>query len=149
MANLVTRNDPFQQLDRFDPLRDFEGFFGMPRLRRWRAEAPTEPVIRLDVTEDDKAFHVKAEMPGVKKDDIAVEIDGSQVSLSAEVKRETETKEGETVVHSERYYGKQYRSFTLDHEIDRNKAEAKFDNGILELTLPKDGGTAARKVEIR
>jgi HSP20 family protein len=149
MANITTRSDPFQELARFDPFRDFEGFFGLPRLRRWLAEVPTEPTIKLDVTEDDKAFHVKAEMPGVKKEDISVEIDGNQVSLSAEVRKEKEEKEGEVVVHSERYYGKQYRSFTLDKEIDRKKAEAKFENGILELTLPKNGGKPVQKIEVQ
>lgn len=150
MANIVTRNDPFQELARFDPFRDFEGFFPMPRgMRRWMAEMPAEPSIKLDITEDDKAYHVKAELPGVKKEDIAVEIDGNQVSLAAEVKRETEKKEGESVVHSERYYGRQYRSFTLDKDIKRDKVEAKFDNGILELTLPKDGGKPAQRIEIQ
>ena len=150
MANIVTRSDPFQELARFDPFRDFEGFLGMPRgMRRWLAEAPAEPAIKLDVTEDDKAYHVKAELPGVKKEDIDVQIDANQVSLSAEVKRETEKKEGETVVHSERYYGRQFRSFTLPQDIDRNKAEAKFDNGVLELTLPKNGGQSSQRVQVQ
>jgi HSP20 family protein len=148
MANITPRNDPFAELARFDPFRDFEAFFGAPR-RRWLAEMPSEPSIKLDVTEDDKAYHVKAELPGVNKEDIEVEIDGNQVSLSAEVKREKEEKEGETVVHSERYYGSQYRSFTLAKEIDRSKAEAKFENGVLDLTLPKNGGTASQRVKIQ
>lgn len=149
MANIVTRSDPFLELARFDPFRDFEGFVGMPRLRRWLAETPAEPTMKLDVTEDDKAYHVKAELPGVRKEDIAVEIDGNEVFLSAEVKRESERKEGETVVHSERYYGKQYRSFTLGGDIDRDKAEAKFENGILDLTLPKNGGNAGKKIAVQ
>ena len=150
MANITARNDPFQELARFDPFRDFEGLFAFPRApRRWLAEMPVEPAIKLDVSEDDKAYHVKAELPGVKKEDIAVEIDGNQVSLTAEVKRESEEKEGETVVHSERYYGKQFRSFTLGKEIVRDKAEAKFENGILELTLPKNGGPSSQRVPIQ
>ncbi|HUI98983.1 MAG TPA: Hsp20/alpha crystallin family protein [Usitatibacter sp.] len=150
MANIVTRNDPFQELARFDPFRDFESFFPMPRaMRRWMTEMPAEPSIKLDVTEDDKAYHVKAELPGVKKEDIDVEIEGNQVSLAAEVKKESEKKEGETVVHSERYYGRQYRSFTLDKDIDRNKVEAKFDNGILEMTLPKNGGKSGQRIEVQ
>lgn len=150
MANIVTRNDPFLELARFDPFRDFEGFFPVPRsMRRMLAEMPAEPAIKLDVTEDDKAYHVKAELPGVKKEDISVEIDGNQVSLCAEVKRASEKKEGETVVHSERYYGRQYRSFTLDRDIDRNGAQAKFENGILDLTLPKNGGKPAQKIEVQ
>lgn len=148
MANITTRNDPFAELARFDPFRDFEAFLGMPR-RRWLPETPAEPAIKLDVTEDDKAYHVKAELPGVNKEDINVEIDGNQVSLTAEVKREKEEKEGETVVHSERYYGRQYRSFTLAKEIDRGKADAKFENGVLDVTLPKSGGTASQRVKIQ
>jgi HSP20 family protein len=150
MANITPRNDPFQELARFDPFRDLEGFFPVPRgMRRWMSEVPSVPAMKLDVTEDDKAYHVKAELPGVQKDDINVEIDGNQVSLSAEVKREKEEKEGETVVHSERYYGRQYRSFTLARDIDRNKAEAKFENGVLELTLPKSEGNSSQRVKVQ
>ncbi len=145
MANLITRNDPFQELARFDPFREMESFFPLPRLRRWLAEVPSEPNIKLDVSEDDKAYHVKADLPGVKKEDIAIEIEGREVSLSAEVKREKEEKRGETVVHSERYYGKQYRSFTLGHDIDRDAAEASFADGVLELTLPKKNGNGGVK----
>jgi HSP20 family protein len=148
MSN-ITRIDPFKELARFEPFRDFEGFLGFPRLRRWINEASVEPAIKLDVSEDEKAYRVKAELPGVKKEDIAVEIDGNQVSLSAEVKRESEKKEGETVVHSERYYGKQFRSFTLGREIDRKSAVAKFENGVLELTLPKNGAPAAQRVTVQ
>ena len=149
MANIV-RNDPFRDLARFDPFREFEtGFWGMPRLRRWLSEIPAEPVIKLDVTEDDKAFHVKADLPGVKKEDIDVKIDGNQVSLSAEVTREKEEKKNETVVHAERYYGRQFRSFTLAAQIDEKRAEAKFSDGVLELTLPKNTATAQHKVAIQ
>jgi HSP20 family protein len=150
MANITPRNDPFQELARFDPFRDFVSFFPVPRdVRRMMSGMPAEPSIRLDVTEDEKAYHVKAELPGVKKDDINVEIDGNQVTLSARVKREQERKEGETVLHSERYYGEQYRSFTLAKEIDRDKAAAKFDNGVLELTLPKSDGNSPQRVKIQ
>ena len=90
MAN-ITRNDPITELARaFDPFRDFEGPLAWPRLRQWLRDLPAESAIRMDVTEDEKAYHVKAELPGVKKEDIAVDIDGNQVSLTATVKRETE-----------------------------------------------------------
>ena len=147
MAN-ITRTDPFQDLFRFEPLRDAEGFLPA-RLRRLFQDFPAEPAIKLDVTEDDKAYHVKAELPGVKKEDIAVEIDGNQVSLTAEVKREKEEKKDEKVVHSERYYGRQFRSFTLGREIDRKAAAAKFADGVLELTLPKNGGAPTQKLTIQ
>ena len=91
---------------------------------------------------------MKAEIPGVTKDDISVAIDGNQVSISAEVKKEKEEKEGEKVLHSERYYGSVYRSFTLPMDVDQSKSEAKYANGVLELTLPKKAGAAAKQLEI-
>jgi HSP20 family protein len=131
-----------------DPFRDFEGPLAWPRLRAWLRELPGEAAIKLDVTEDDKAYHVKADLPGVKKGDIAVEIDGNQVSLTAEVKRATEEKK-ENLVHSERYYGRQYRSFTLGQDIDAKTAEAKFTDGVLDLTLPKTTVASSKRVTIQ
>lgn len=149
MGNLI-KTDPFQEIMRFDPFRDFEGFTpSWPRLRKMFEGMPVEPTIKLDVTEDDKAFHVKADLPGVKKEDISVEVEGDQVSVTAEVRRETEEKKDEKVVHSERYYGKQFRSFTLGRPIDRDKVEAKFSEGVLELTLPKNGTTPASRIAIK
>lgn len=148
MANII-KSDPFQEITRFDPFGELEAFAGWPRLRRFFQEMPAGPTIKLDVTEDDKAFYVKADLPGVKKEDITVEVDGNQVSLTAEIKRETEEKKGEKVVHTERYYGRQYRTFMLGREIDRKKVEAKFMNGVLELTLPKNGGTPASRIAIQ
>lgn len=147
MTNLI-RTDPLQELTRFDPFRDLENFAPWLRLRRWMREIPGEPLMKLDVTEDDKAFYVKADLPGVKKEDIMVEVDGDQVSITAEVKRETEEKKGEAVVHSERYFGKQYRSFTLGRAIERSKAEAKFTDGVLSLTLPKSNAPAGERLPI-
>ena len=148
MSNII-RTDPFQDVARFDPFREFEGFPTWGRLRRFFHELPTEPTIRIDVTEAEKAYTVKAEIPGVKKEDISVEVDGSQVSISVEVKREKEEKKGETVVHSERFYGRQFRTFTLASEIDRKKVEAKYADGVLELMLPKSGGLTAERITIQ
>lgn len=149
MTNL-TRIDPFKELSPPEVFRDLEGFFGWPTsLKRWIRDMPDEPAIRMDVREDEKAYYVSAEMPGVRKEDIVVEIDGNQVTLAAELKREKEEKEGGTVVHSERYYGKQTRSFTLGREIDRTKAEAYFKDGVLQLTLPKNGGMPSARVEVK
>jgi HSP20 family protein len=145
----ITRMDPMQELNRFEPFWNLESLIPFPRMTRWMKDMPAEPVIKLDVTEDEKLYHVKADIPGVKKEDIRVEIDGNQVSLTAEVKRETEEKKGETLVHSERYYGKQFRSFTLEQEIDRTKAEARFVDGVLELTLPKTGAAPAQRITVQ
>ncbi len=137
------------KLTRYDPLDDFfRGFFvrpvemgGMPSL----AEAPD---IKLDVKEQEKAFVVHAEMPGIKKEDIHVSIDGPVVSISAERKEEKEVKEGERVLRSERYFGKVSRSFQLGQDIDDNAASAKFVDGVLELTLPKKAATQSKRLAI-
>lgn len=118
------------------------------RPRPFFKDAEFEPQIRIDVTEDDKAYKVKADVPGVEKDDIQVEIDGNQVSISAEVKKESEEKKDNVVIRTERYVGRQYRSFSLAQAIDRGRAEAKYSNGVLELTLPKASGSLSARLKV-
>jgi HSP20 family protein len=101
--------------------------------------------IKIDVVQEDGGYLVRADLPGVKKEDIQVDIDGSQVSISAEVSKHTEEKKGEAVVYSERYQGKVFRSFSLDCDVDQAKAEAGYKDGVLTLKLPrKPGGTGTR-----
>jgi HSP20 family protein len=142
MAN-VTRFDPFQisALDPFDEV--FRGFF-----RPVRAEGQPQMQIKVDVKEDDRSYTVHAEIPGVKKEDIHVTIDGNQVSISAEVKQEKEVKEGERLLRSERYYGKVARSFTVASDIDDNASQAKYTDGVLELILPKKVAAASKRLVI-
>jgi HSP20 family protein len=132
MSNLARLN-PFSELR--DPFSEdfFKGFALRPVFRMMESE----PQMRLDLSEDDKNFFVKAEIPGVKKEDIKVSVDGNLVSLSAEVKKEKEQKEGAKLIRSERYYGSVSRSFTLDESVDQSAAQAKYENGVLQLTLPK------------
>ena len=145
MAN-IARYDPFREITRFDPFRDlddmFKGFRVRPALR------DLEPEIKMDVSEDDKTYTVRAEIPGVTKEDIKVAVDGNQVSISAEVKKQKEEKEGKKVIRSERYYGSMYRSFTLDHDVDPDATKAKYTDGVLELTLPKKPGTAGKEIKV-
>lgn len=147
MANII-RFDPFGDIVRFEPFRNiddlFKDFRAMPALRG----VESEPRIRMDVSETDQAYLVKAEIPGVKKDDIKVAIDGNQVSITAEVKKEEEKKSG-SMIRSERYYGQQYRSFTLAQDVDDTKAEAKYQDGMLELTLPKKPGTGGKQLAVK
>lgn len=145
MSNKLTHFNPFGELARFEPLRDMEEFFSDFRLRSPLRELEAEPRIKMDVAETDLDYTVKAEIPGVKKEDIKVEIEGNQISISAETQKQTEEKKGEMVVRSERYYGKQYRRFTLPHEVDEEKAQAKYQDGVLELCLPKKAGPAGAK----
>lgn len=140
MSNLV-RFNPVD--DAFDDL--FRGFF----MRPVRLESGQEVQIKIDVKEDDKAYTVHAEIPGVKKDDIHVTIDGNQVAISAEVKNEKEVKKGEKVLRSERYYGKVSRAFTLGSDLDEASSQARYDNGVLELTLPKKATIQSRRLKIQ
>lgn len=137
-------------ITRFDPFSDtFEDFFRRVfRPVRWEVEgAPME--IKVDVEESDKAYIVKAEVPGVKKEDINIQIDGNVVSIKAETKREKEVKEKGNVIRSERYYGSLFRSFSLGHDVDQAEASAKYTDGILELTLPKKTTAAAKKLTVQ
>jgi HSP20 family protein len=140
MTNLVSY-DPFLDTG-MDEL--FRGFFKPVRM-----EGPRTPItIKMDVKESDDGYVVHAEMPGVKKENINVEIEGNQVTIGAEVKREWEKKEGEKMLRSERYYGNIYRSFTLPHELDEAKCVAKYDGGVLELKLVKKAGVAGKKLPV-
>lgn len=145
----LTHWNPFKTMARFDPTAGFEDMFRGFGLRpAWRNIEIT-PEIQIDVTENDKAFHVKADIPGVDKNDIEVSVEGNQVAISAEVKRETKKKDDEKEVCTERYYGKVYRSFTLPNDLDSAKAGAHYENGVLALTLPKKGnGSGTRKITV-
>ena len=109
---------------------------------------PNPSKIKIDVKEDDAAYTVHAEIPGVPKDDIQVSIDGNVVSLRAEVQQKDEKKEGEKVLRSERYYGAVERSFQLPADVDAAQAKAKYDNGVLTLTLPKKQSGATQRLKI-
>ena len=143
MAN-VTRFDPFNDLvDDF-----FKGFLVRPlAVESGRSDAL--PRMKVDVAEKNGAYVVSAELPGVKKEDIQITIDGAQVTLAAEVKREKEVSQDERVLHTERTYGKVSRSFALPQEIDEAKAEAKFRDGVLELTLPKKAAAQRKQIAIQ
>ena len=146
MAN-ISRYDPFDvaAVDPFDDL--FRGFFRPVRLEGQQQIQPMQ--IKMDVKEDDKNYIVRAEIPGVKKEDIHVTIEGNQVSISAEVKKEKEEKEGEKMLRCERYYGKVYRSFTLGHDVDSAESSAKYSDGVLNLTMPKKASTSAKKLAVQ
>ena len=139
MANII-RYDPFD--DVFGDL--LKGFF----VRPVSFEGPSQSPLKVDVTEDDKTYKVQAELPGVKKEDINVSIDGSHIAISAEVKKEHEEKNGDRVLRSERYYGKFSRSFQLAQDVDESKAEAKYSDGVLQLVLPKKAAVSAKKLYI-
>jgi HSP20 family protein len=142
-------------ITRFNALEDaFENLFrGVPvwlpgpeTRASTRASAPTQ--FLMDVSENDKEYQVLADLPGVKKEDISITISGNQVSVSAEVKHEKDVEKGETMLRGERYYGKIQRAFALGQEVDQATAQAKYNDGVLELTLPKKTVAAAKRLQV-
>lgn len=143
MSNIV-RREPFAIDEMLDDL--FRGYFVRPM--RLLGEQAEMQMIRMDVKENDQDYTVHAELPGVDKQDIHVSIEGNLLSVMAEVKKTAEQKEGDKILRSERYYGKVSRSITLGQDVDDTNARARFENGVLELVLPKKAMTPTRKLAI-
>lgn len=141
MTSLARYSYPLDET--FDDL--FKGFF----VRPMTFENQSQAQFRIEVKEDDGAYVVQAEIPGVKKEDINVTISGNQVAISAEVKRSREDRQGEKILRSERYYGKVYRAFSLAQDVDEASAQAKYNEGVLELRLPKKAVVTSKKLSIQ
>lgn len=141
MNSLITRGN---LLDEF--FRDVApGFYVKPL---HGDPLPTPAQIKIDVKESDAAYTVHAEVPGVTKEDIHVSLDGNVVTLRAEVKQQDSQARDEKVLRSERYFGAVSRSFQLPVDIDQSRAKAKYDNGVLTLTLPKKTGGGGQRLNI-
>ena len=139
MSNL-TRYNPFDEL-----FNEFsKGFF----VRPFATPEGVEPKMKLDVKEDEKAYTIRADIPGAKKEDIQVDVDANGVTLRAELRREKEEKKDEKVIYSERSYGMVSRSFSLPAEVDATGAKAEYKDGVLNLVLPKKGNGQARRLQI-
>jgi HSP20 family protein len=155
--NIVRRgNAPLANQFRPMPIEDqigrivenmFEDFLSpYSSVARLDAEGAISP--RLNLTETDKSFEVEVELPGASKDDIKVAIDNRRVTIEAEEKRE-DKKEGENLIYAERLVRKFSRTFTLPTDVDDAAAQARFENGILHLTLPKKGAASAKKLTVQ
>jgi HSP20 family protein len=138
----ITRYTPFDDL--FNDLT--KGFWVRPLAF---PKGAAEVSIKVDVKEDDKGYTVRADIPGVKKEDIQVDVEGNMVSLRAEAKQEKEEKKGEKVIYSERSYGMASRSLTLPSDVDSQGASASYKDGVLDLTLPKKAGAQAKRISIQ
>jgi HSP20 family protein len=128
-----------------DMFHDLMSPFGSAR--GWAEEDAASP--RMNVSETEKTYEVQAEIPGVKKEDIKVSVDHDRVTIEAECRRANEQREGENVVYSERSARKFLRSFTLPTEVDDAAAQARLEDGILHLSLPKKQGSEARRLSIQ
>lgn len=109
---------------------------------------PTPSQIKVNVSESDRAYTVQAEVPGVNKEDIHVSVDGSVVTLSAEIKQQDVQTRDDKTLRSERYFGAVSRSFQLPQDIDQSESRAKYENGVLTLTLPKKKGGKGQRLAI-
>jgi HSP20 family protein len=150
MASNVTRFDPLSDLARMSPLhRSLDELFRDLTPRSMLRELQqAEPQINVEVMENDQAYIVRAEIPGARKEDIKVDVRGNRVSITAETRREREMKEGDRVLRSEIMYGQMSRSIMLEQEVDDSKADAKYADGVLELTLPKRASGGGSKLQI-
>jgi HSP20 family protein len=126
---------------------DFFAPFSQSALPRTNFDTTMAP--RLTVAETDKSFEVELELPGVTKDDIKVAIDKQRVTVEAESKRESAQDEGSNVVFAERSNRKYLRSFLLPTDVDDSTAQAKLENGVLVLSLPKKQDTQAKRLTVQ
>ena len=140
MANHVRMNVMDNMLDEM-----LRGFF----VRPMNVEPAALVQLRIDVSETESGYTVLAEIPGVKKDDIQVAVDGNQIEISAEVRNGRALQDGEKVLRAERYCGKVHRAFALAHDIDDAAAEARYVDGVLELKLPKKTSVRLKRISIQ
>lgn len=141
MNSLITRGGLFD-----DFFRDVAPSFYVRPLHGDPLPSPAQ--IKVDVKETERAYTVLAEVPGVSKEDIQVSLDGNVVTLRAEVKQQDAQTKDEKLLRSERYYGAVSRSFQLPQDIDQSESRAKYDNGVLTLTLPKKQGGKTQRLAI-
>lgn len=144
---LPTRWNPFDRINRMDPFSDFDELLRAFGGRSLAREYEKTMDMRLDVNEDEKRYVVNVDMPGVKKEHIDVSIEGNQIAIRAEVKREKSSDQGKEI-YNERYSGQAYRAFTLPTEIDSAAAQATYDGGVLTLTLPKKAGSSSTHLPV-
>lgn len=141
MNALMTRGSLFD-----DFFRDMAPGFYVRPLHGDGLPAPSQ--IKVDVKESDKAYTVHAEVPGVSKEDIHVAVDGNVVTLRAEIKQQDSQTKDEKTLRTERYYGAVARSFQLPQDIDQANAKARYDSGVLTLTLPKKQAGGSQRLAI-
>ena len=142
LINIIPRSFLLSDIIRSDP---FINVHEIP----FSVGMDTPSVIKVDISENDVSFTIRAEIPGTKKEDVKVQVDRNRVSIKAETKQEKEKKEGERVIRREIYRGSSFRNITLGSDVDESRVEAKFENGRLELVLPKKNEKTSKQIEIK
>ena len=143
----ITRFNPFRSPARFETSGAFDDFFRNLGFGSSWSQPEFMSDMRVDITEDDDAYYIDAESPGVNKDDIDVSVEGNRVAINAEAKREKQKKD-EKELMVERSWGRAYRAFALPGDIDGNRTEARYDKGVLTLMLPKKANGNARRIAV-
>jgi HSP20 family protein len=147
MNNLVRPAGRARDWDVFGDFDDLMGgWFRSPAVLR-REETAKMPAI--DVSENEGAYLVKAELPGVAREDLNVTINDGVLTINAERKEEKKDEKDGRVIRQERYYGKFVRSLRLGSDIDEGRIEAEYENGVLNLSLPKTAEVKPRKVDVK
>lgn len=144
----IVRFDPFRELDRLqnEVNRLFEGYTAGPEPRGALASQRIwSPAV--DIADNDDAIVVRAELPGMKQEEIDIELTGDTLTLRGERKLEQETRK-ENYVRVERTYGRFQRSFTLGVPVRASEVSATYHDGILEIRLPKSDEIRPRKVQV-
>ncbi|HHV78605.1 MAG TPA: Hsp20/alpha crystallin family protein [Firmicutes bacterium] len=146
---MLARRNPFWlEISRLNRLMD-SFFRGIPSEERWLAEEIGFGSIPVDLSETEKEYVVRAEIPGVSKEDINVYCEANRVSISAE-KKQLKRVESESYFQTESYVGQVSRTVILPGEVDASKAEATYRDGVLELRLPKlSPGLKGRQIHVR
>jgi HSP20 family protein len=145
----MTSLTPFASSLLSSPLDDLLGGF-LVRPVSLESRGSDRPVqFRMDVSETENAYRVLADLPGVRKEDINITISGAEVAISVEAKREQAVGDGEKALLNERFAGRYYRAFALGHDIDQANAQARYTDGVLELTLPKSPDSMPKKITIQ
>jgi HSP20 family protein len=149
MNGLPARRDALSAFDEF--FNDFFSRAGVPvsPLAARANELPAAVRARMDVIDKGDKYEVLVDLPGVNKDDINVTVEGARVAIAAESKGQRETKDGDRVLHTERYATSYARSFELPAEVTEDGAEAAFENGVLRLALPKRATVTSKRLQVR
>lgn len=142
--------DPFRELGTLESR--LEKYLGRPLLAGNGGQKEAMTVAQwapaVDVTEDDKEYLVKAELPDLKKEDVKVTVENGELTISGERKFEKEEK-GKKYHRIERSYGSFVRSFTLPEAVNGEKVNAEFKDGLLAVHLPKDEKAKPKSVEVK
>ncbi|MDH4185777.1 MAG: Hsp20/alpha crystallin family protein [Nitrospira sp.] len=146
---MMSRWNPFKELE--DMEKRLSSYLGRPALQtEGGKEAMTvaEWSPRVDITEDDKAYVIKADLPEVKKEDIKLTVQDNVMSISGERKYEKEEK-SKKYHRVEREYGSFMRSFTLPEDADGSKVNAEYKDGVLNVRLPKSEKAKPKSIEVK